>query len=898
MGVSGALALPGPAAAQSAGICDRTLEVQDEIVRMLNDRSHCSEVIASDLTDFTELNLAGVTSLKPGDFAGLNNLVELNLSSSALTTLPATVFRGLSKLKILYLSSNRSLKTLPATIFQGLGNLETLHLGNTPLRTLPANLFKGLVKLTGRVTDRNNIYSYHTSPDWYLDLGLERAGSGSLTARSPVAFRVTVLQGAPKPVSVNWEATAQSGLVNGGPSATGTVNIGTGNTQSGTFAITGTRAGGKAPKILVKITSPKFRDSVDGRGAFYYSSSPTVLLDFSANTVLSRTGVSITIGNAEPVEEGKVAEFPVRLSQAASSDVTVDWTIAHGSGSQAADSDDFAADSGTLTITAGDLSGTIEVQTAEDLTPEAYETFAVTLAAPTVGLPAGVALAGASATGIIQNDDAEISISDGSGREGGSVSLPLTISHPLEPTRFRVKIEHVTTSDDDFSNRWGAGYKSAHYHPNTPRVDVYTAFDDDNAEGDETFTAELTAPKDGFPRGSAITFSKTRSKATGTILNAIPARWSIADGVGDEGGVVIFKVTLSRAIDRGLQLSWRAEVDTASGGNALSSDYFTRSSGGLTIPAGQTEGTIKVHTRQDRLSEPVETFFVTVWDTQASRAALMVRSRAVGTIRNDDAAIRIGDGEAKEGDAITFTVRLDQPVSKDVTLRWTTVDDPGAKAATTSPPAPATGATAGTDYTAQSAGSLTIRAGRSTGTITVATIEDSDDEADETFRVVLRAPVGGFPAGLNLRLADAEAIGTIRNDDASSISIADVRGERGRQLHVHRVPGGAVGIGRGDRVERAGRHGGGAGRLPVEPERHLHHRYRRRYGHVHGAHHGGSGGRGGRDAACGHRGADGAALAAPVAGGRRRGARHDRGRRHGDGIDRGRECERGRRRRL
>ena len=75
LGLSGALALPGPAAAQTApGICDRTQLAQNEIVNTLAGVSRCQDVTATHLASITTLNLrsASLTSLQAGDFAGLS----------------------------------------------------------------------------------------------------------------------------------------------------------------------------------------------------------------------------------------------------------------------------------------------------------------------------------------------------------------------------------------------------------------------------------------------------------------------------------------------------------------------------------------------------------------------------------------------------------------------------------------------------------------------------------------------------------------------------------------------------------------------------------------------------------------------------------------------------------
>ena len=82
-----------------AGICDRTQQVQDAIVRAVG-KASCSEVIDQDLRSLKELDLSyqGITDLKSNDFSGLSSLEWLYLSYNKLETLPATVFSDLSSL--------------------------------------------------------------------------------------------------------------------------------------------------------------------------------------------------------------------------------------------------------------------------------------------------------------------------------------------------------------------------------------------------------------------------------------------------------------------------------------------------------------------------------------------------------------------------------------------------------------------------------------------------------------------------------------------------------------------------------------------------------------------------------------------------------------------------------
>ncbi|MBL6654096.1 MAG: hypothetical protein ISP49_21045, partial [Reyranella sp.] len=109
---------------------------------------------------------------------------------------------------------------------------------------------------------------------------------------------------------------------------------------------------------------------------------------------------SITINDASITEGDSGTSqmtFTVKLSQAASGPVTVNYTTANGSATAGSD---YTAASGTLTFAAGETSKTIAVAIAGDTVVEPNETFTVNLSAAS-----GATIAHASATGTIVDND-------------------------------------------------------------------------------------------------------------------------------------------------------------------------------------------------------------------------------------------------------------------------------------------------------------------------------------------------------------------------------------------------------------------------------------------------------------------------------------------------------------
>jgi hypothetical protein len=220
---------------------------------------------------------------------------------------------------------------------------------------------------------------------------------------------------------------------------------------------------------------------------------------------------------------------------------------------------------------------------------------------------------------------------------------------------------------------------------------------------------------------------------------------TISDATVTEGHTgtraVTFTVTLSAASGRPVTVAFA----TADGTAAAGSDYRA-ASGTLTIPAGQTTGTITVLVNGDRLPEWTETFFVNL---SAPTNATIADGQGFGEIVDDEPRISIGDVTKKEGKKnqttlFTFTVTLSAAYDQPVTMSYQTANG--------------TATTSDQDYVAKS-GTLAFAPGETTKTITIEVKGDSKREADETFYLDLS---GLSSNGL---FTKSRGIGTILNDD-------------------------------------------------------------------------------------------------------------------------------------
>ena len=222
---------------------------------------------------------------------------------------------------------------------------------------------------------------------------------------------------------------------------------------------------------------------------------------------------------------------------------------------------------------------------------------------------------------------------------------------------------------------------------------------------------------------------------------------TIADQSVDEAGTATFTATLSGPSSSDVTVVYNTSSGTATDGT----DYTGATNNTLTIPAGSISGTFTVVTTADTDNEVDETASVTL---SSATNATISDDTAVLTITDDDeVGISIGHATATEGGTGTFTVTLDKAPAEDVTIVYASGSGT---------------ATDGTDYTS-TAGTITILAGQTTGTIEVPTTGDDTYEGNETATLTLSSATNATISG-STTTADL----VINDDDAApSITIAN-----------------------------------------------------------------------------------------------------------------------------
>jgi hypothetical protein len=458
---------------------------------------------------------------------------------------------------------------------------------------------------------------------------------------------------------------------------------------------------------------------------------------------------NISIGNAS-VTEGGLLQFGVTLSAATSQNITLSYDTFAGTASMA--DNDYLGGPGTLTILAGQTTGTINLQTVQDSKFEPNETMSVHLLTASLGnITQGIG------TGTIVNDDAapvppNISIGNVSVTEGGVLHFGVTLS--------AAATQNITLGYDTFA---GSASMADHDYLGGPgtltilagqtagTIDIQTVQDSKFESFSETMSVHLLTASFG---------NITQGVGTGFINDDDgPPNIFLANTNVKEGGILSFFVSVDRPAVQDITLSY----DTFAGTASMADNDYLGGPGAVTILAGQQFGFINIQTVQDSKAEPDETMSVKLLATSYGMLTLPI---ATGTILNAAVPnvlnINVGNSSSTEGGVLRFGVSLDKAASQDITLTYDTFAG--------------TAGMADNDYLGGS-GTLIILAGQTTGSIDIQTVQDSKIEPNETMSLhLLTTSFGAITGGIGN--------GIIVNDDgAPNISIGNASVTEGGVLH-------------------------------------------------------------------------------------------------------------------
>lgn len=573
------------------------------------------------------------------------------------------------------------------------------------------------------------------------------SGATSLT------FAVTLSAASSAPVTVAFAtadgtATAFAGAVGGadfGPRS-GTLTFNPGDTSKAvTVTVNGDATHEANETLFLTLSNPtnaKLAGTASGAGT---------IVDDDAVPAIATSDALLIEGNAGTTN----ATFTVSLGAASGEPVSVHYKTTDGTATSA--SGDYSASGDTLLVFAvGETTKLVAIPVKGDLAIEANETFTLDLSLP---IGATLQVANATGTATIQNDDGtsqpSLSVNDVTVTEGNAGTQNMTFSVSLSTVSAQTITVDFKTTDGTAAS--GGDYQATSgtltFAPSeiSKMVSVVLVGDLAN-EANETFTLDLSNGQNAIIADAqgVGTIANDDANPTITVSDA-----TVAEGQSGTTNLN-FTVSLSAASGKSVTVDYATADGTASTGGSLATggQDYTAGNGTVVFAPGTTSMPVSVQVTGDVLNEANETLSVAI--SNSTNATLGGKSTGTGTISNDDVlpTLVIDSVAANEGNAgtvnLVFTVSL-----VDVALN----PAPSGRSVSVNYATQAGTAAAPTDFAATT-GTVSFAAGETQKTVTVVANGDTLAEGNETFSVLLSAPV-------NATIATATGTGTINNDDGS-----------------------------------------------------------------------------------------------------------------------------------
>ncbi|MBD2443165.1 hypothetical protein H6G25_08115, partial [Dolichospermum sp. FACHB-1091] len=507
------------------------------------------------------------------------------------------------------------------------------------------------------------------------------ADSSDYTGATPGTGKTITFAAGASTATLTIDPTADT-IVESNETVALTLATGTGYTIGTTTAVTGTITNDDFPSVTLAV------------------SPSSVLEDGTANLIYTFTRTGST-----------------------TSALTVNYGI-----TGTADSSDYTgATPGTgktITFAAGASTATLTIDPTADTIVEADETVALTLAAGT-GYTIGTTTA---VTGTITNDDfptITLAVSPSSVTEDGTTNLVYTFTR-TGATTSALTVNYGITGTGDSTDYTGA-------IPGTGKTITFAAgastatltidpTADTIVEADETVALTLAA-------GTGYTIGTTTA-VTGTITNDDFPTITLAaspSSVTEDGTTnLVYTFTRTGATTNALTVNYGIT------GTGDSTDYTGAIPGTgktITFAAGSATATLTIDPTADTTFEADETVALTL--AAGTGYTVGTTTAVTGTITNDDLVPNINlsaNQTIVEGNTnpqnVTYSVTLSNTSAQTITVQYATANGT---------------AIAGSDYTSTS-GTLTFNPGVTSQVINIPILNDSINEANETFSLTLNSP--------------------------------------------------------------------------------------------------------------------------------------------------------------
>ncbi len=413
--------------------------------------------------------------------------------------------------------------------------------------------------------------------------------------------------------------------------------------------------------------------------------------------------ITLSLDNSTLAENSGVASVTATLSNPSTQDVTV----ALGFTGSATNNVDYSASSNTITILAGQTSGSITLTGINDTTFEGSESIVVDVIGVTNGTENGTQ----SVAATITDDDAQPSVSlvlanSPLPENGGVATVRATLSNPsTQNVTVTLDFTGSATNNVDYS---ASSNTIVILAGQTSGSITFTGIDDITFEGNESFIVDVTGVTNGSENNTqsvtaTITDDDVQPSVSLTLSNS---------PLAENGGVATVRATLSNPSTQDVS------VTLGFTGSATSNTDYAASSNVITILAGQTSSSITLAGINDATFEGNESIVVDVIGvTNGSENGVQ---QVTATISDDDSAPSVtlslsGSPLAENGGIATVRATLSNPSTQAVTVNL------GLSGT----------ATNNSDYSA-SGTTIVVPAGSFTGAVTLIGLDDATFEGSES----------------------------------------------------------------------------------------------------------------------------------------------------------------------
>lgn len=476
-------------------------------------------------------------------------------------------------------------------------------------------------------------------------------------------------------------------------------------------------------------------------------SNETVIIDIASVTNGTESGVqqktvtitdddaapsvTLTIGTATIAESAGSTTVTATLSAVSGQDVTVNVTL---TGTATLTADYTLAT--TITIPAGSASASNTVAAVSDILDEANETIIIDISSVTNGTESGVQQ---QTVTITDDDTSTVTLSSGAAtiiETAGVTTVTATLSAAsYQAITVNLTMSGTATLTVDYtlgaSITIPAGSTSASIN--------LSSLSDTMDENNETVIIDIASVTNGLESGTQQSTVTITDDDLSPIVTLSSSNLTVSEN-GSSNATITLSAVSGLNVIVNLQFSGTA---------TFNNDYILATN--ITVPAGSTSATAPLFIVNDAIDEPNETVIVDVGSVTNGRET--VAQQLTYTIVDDDEAlVTITTGAAtiaETAGSTTVTATLSTVSSLPVTV------DLGL-----------TGfATAGIDYTL--ATSITIPAGDTSASITLASVSDAMDESNETITIDVISVTNATESG-----TQQQTVAIIDDDEAPTVSLS------------------------------------------------------------------------------------------------------------------------------